>query len=115
MLAGKTTRDQATMLHGEFLIAPTWRANCQGGETCTNPQEGYPSGCRLIDGGSGPKSVSGSSWMNSELDENGKDSVVLDWFRPPESKTLRLMWWDYVEKSEVPLNGALGRLIWPTG
>jgi hypothetical protein len=27
--------------------------------------------------------------MNSELDENGKDSVVLNWFRPPESKTLR--------------------------
>jgi hypothetical protein len=25
-------------------------------------------------GGSGPKSVSDSSWMNSELDEYGKDS-----------------------------------------
>jgi hypothetical protein len=36
--------------------------------------------------------------MNSELDENSKDSVVLDWFRPPESKTLRPVWWDYVEK-----------------
>jgi hypothetical protein len=29
--------------------------------------------------------------MNSELDENGKDTVVLDWFRPLESKTLRLV------------------------
>jgi hypothetical protein len=59
-------------------------------------------------GGSGPKSVSGSSRMNSELDENDKDTVVLDWFRPSESKTLRpvwpsesktlrLVWWDYVE------------------
>jgi hypothetical protein len=27
--------------------------------------------------------------MNSELGENGKDTMVLDWFRPPESKTLR--------------------------
>jgi hypothetical protein len=69
-----------------------------GGETWKDPQGGYPTSCRLIDGGSGPKSVSGSSWMNSELDENGKDSVVLDWFRPPESKTLRLVWWDYAEK-----------------
>jgi hypothetical protein len=24
---------------------------------------------------------------------------VLDWFRPPESKTLRPVWWDYVERS----------------
>jgi hypothetical protein len=30
MLAGKTTLDRATMLHSEFLISPTWRANCQG-------------------------------------------------------------------------------------
>jgi hypothetical protein len=35
---------------------------------------------------------------NSELGENGKDTVVLDWFRPPESKTLRLVWWNYVSK-----------------
>jgi hypothetical protein len=27
MLAGKTTPDRATMLHSEFPIAPTWRAN----------------------------------------------------------------------------------------
>jgi hypothetical protein len=30
MLAGKTTPDQAAMLHSEILISPTWRANCQG-------------------------------------------------------------------------------------
>jgi hypothetical protein len=30
MLAGKTTPDRATMLHSEFLITSTWRANCQG-------------------------------------------------------------------------------------
>jgi hypothetical protein len=30
MLAEKTTPDWATMLHSEFPIAPTWRANCQG-------------------------------------------------------------------------------------
>jgi hypothetical protein len=28
MLAGKTTPDRAAMLHNEFLICPTWRANC---------------------------------------------------------------------------------------
>jgi hypothetical protein len=39
---------------------------------------------------------------NSELSENGKDTVVLDWFRPPESKTLRPVWWDYAWK-ESPL------------
>jgi hypothetical protein len=30
ILAGKTTPDRAAMLHSEFLISPTWRANCQG-------------------------------------------------------------------------------------
>jgi hypothetical protein len=45
-----------------------------GGETSTDPQGGYPSGCRWIDGGSGPKSVSGSSKMNSELGKYGKDA-----------------------------------------
>jgi hypothetical protein len=30
MLTGKMTPDRATMLHSEFLISPTWRANCQG-------------------------------------------------------------------------------------
>jgi hypothetical protein len=37
MLAGKTTPDRATMLHSEFSIAPSWRANCQGvrpGQIC---------------------------------------------------------------------------------
>jgi hypothetical protein len=24
---------------------------------------------------------------------------ILDWFRPPESKTLHPVWWDYVERS----------------
>jgi hypothetical protein len=24
---------------------------------------------------------------------------LLDWFRPPESKTLHPVWWDYVERS----------------
>jgi hypothetical protein len=45
-----------------------------GGETWTDLQGGYPNDCRLIDGGSGPKSVSDSSWMNSELGEDGKDT-----------------------------------------
>jgi hypothetical protein len=48
--------------------------------------------------GSGPKSVGSSSWMKSELGENGKDTVVLDWFRPPDSKTLRPVWRYYVER-----------------
>jgi hypothetical protein len=30
MLAGKTTPDWVAMLHSEFLISPTRRANCQG-------------------------------------------------------------------------------------
>jgi hypothetical protein len=30
MLTGKTTLDRAAILHSEFLICPTWRANCQG-------------------------------------------------------------------------------------
>jgi hypothetical protein len=29
MLAGKMRPDRATMLHSEFSITPTWRANCQ--------------------------------------------------------------------------------------
>jgi hypothetical protein len=36
--------------------------------------------------------------MNSELGENDKGTVVLDWFRPSESKTLRLVWWNYAWK-----------------
>jgi hypothetical protein len=83
-----------------------------GGEAWTDPQGGYPSGCRLIDGGSGSKSVSGSSWMNSELDEYGKDTRDFRLVQTPESKTLRPVWWDYAE-GDLPSNGALGRLIWP--
>jgi hypothetical protein len=30
MLAGKMTPDRAAMLHSEFLIFPTWCANCYG-------------------------------------------------------------------------------------
>jgi hypothetical protein len=30
MLAREMTPDQAAMLHSEFLISPTWCANCQG-------------------------------------------------------------------------------------
>jgi hypothetical protein len=30
MLAKERTPDWAAMLHSEFLISPTWRANCQG-------------------------------------------------------------------------------------
>jgi hypothetical protein len=30
MLIGKTTPDWDIMLHSEFPISPTWRANCQG-------------------------------------------------------------------------------------
>jgi hypothetical protein len=78
MLAEKTTPDWAAMLHNEFLISPTWRPNCQGvrprqiRKGATQAVVGY------LVGGSGPKSVGGSSWMNSELDDNGKDTVVLN-------------------------------------
>jgi hypothetical protein len=45
--------------------------------------------------------------MNLELSESGKDSVVLDWFRPLESKTLRPMWWDYAwKKISTPRGGS---------
>jgi hypothetical protein len=49
-------------------------------------------------GGLGPKSVSGSSRMNSELGEYGKDTRDFRLVQASESKTLRPMWWDYVEK-----------------
>jgi hypothetical protein len=42
MLAGKTTPDQATMMHNEFPITPTWRANYQGvrpGQICKRATE----------------------------------------------------------------------------
>jgi hypothetical protein len=47
--------------------------------------------------------------MNSELGKNGKDTVAFDWFRPPESKTLRLMWWDYAWKRPHPRGGSRRR------
>jgi hypothetical protein len=52
MLAGKTTPDRATMLHSEFLIIPTWHANCQGVRPSRSTR-GDPSGCRMTDGGIG--------------------------------------------------------------
>jgi hypothetical protein len=46
--------------------------------------------------------------MNSELGDNGKDTVVLDWFGPPESKPLRPVWWNYAWKgSRMELQAAL--------
>jgi hypothetical protein len=89
ILAGKRTPDRAAMLHSEFLISPTWRTNCQGVRPAQIRKGATQAVVDSLMGGSGPKSVSGSSWWNSELDENGKDAMVLDWFRPPESKTLR--------------------------
>jgi hypothetical protein len=50
--------------------------------------------------------------MNSELDENGKDTLVLDWFRPLEAMSSVV---ELCMNGEVPSNGALGRLIWPVG
>jgi hypothetical protein len=35
---------------------------------------------------------------NLEPDVNVKDTVVLDLFRPRESKTLRPVWWNYASK-----------------
>jgi hypothetical protein len=35
---------------------------------------------------------------NLDLGENAKDTVVLDCFRPLESKTLRPIWWNYAWK-----------------
>jgi hypothetical protein len=51
MLAGKMTPDQAAMLHSEFLISPTWCANCQGVRPRQIRKRGYSSGCRLTNGG----------------------------------------------------------------
>jgi hypothetical protein len=88
MLTEKTTPDRATMLHSEFPISPTWRANCQGVRRGRSAR-GDPSGCRLIDGGSGPKSVGGSSQGELRTRRELRGHKGLDWFRPPESKTLR--------------------------
>jgi hypothetical protein len=72
MLAGKTTPNRAAMLHSEFLISPTWRANCEGVRPAQIHKGATQAVVGCLMGGSGPKSVGGSSWMNSELDENGK-------------------------------------------
>jgi hypothetical protein len=52
---------------------------------------------------------------NSEHDENSDGHKGLDWIGPPESETLRPVWGEIMRGREVPLNGALGRLIWSTG
>jgi hypothetical protein len=74
MLAGKMTPDRAAMLHSVFLISPTWRANCQGmrpGQIRKGATQAVV-GCLM--GRSRPKSISGSSWMNTELGDYGKDT-----------------------------------------
>jgi hypothetical protein len=63
MLAGKTTPDRATMLHSEFPISPTWRANYQGvrpGQIRKGATQAVVGG---LVGGSRLKSVDGSSWI----------------------------------------------------
>jgi hypothetical protein len=52
---------------------------------------------------------------NSVNGKNGDEHEGLDWFGPPESETLRLVWGGIMHGREVPSNGALGRLIWSTG
>jgi hypothetical protein len=64
----------AAMLHSEFLISPTWRANCQGVRPAQIRKGATQAVVGGLMGGSGPKSVSGSSLMNSELGEYGKDT-----------------------------------------
>jgi hypothetical protein len=49
MLAGKTTPDRATMLHSEFSIAPTWRANCQGLRPRQIRKRATQAVCRLME------------------------------------------------------------------
>jgi hypothetical protein len=74
MLTKKTTPDQVAMLHSEFLISPTWCANYQGvrpGQIRKGATQAVV-GCLV--GGSRPKSVGGSSWMNSKPGEYGKDT-----------------------------------------
>jgi hypothetical protein len=68
-----------------------------GGETWIDPQRGYPSGCRLTNGGSEPKRVGGSSRM--ELGNPGVTRKTRWFVGPPKSKTLRPIWlWYYVER-----------------
>jgi hypothetical protein len=74
MLAGKTMPDRAAMLHSEFLISPTWRANCQGVRPRQVPKGATQAVVVYLVRGSGPRSVGDSSWMNSKLGEYGKDT-----------------------------------------
>jgi hypothetical protein len=74
MLAGK--KDNRSGCHAAQRVPdlPFLARQMSGGETCTDPKGGYPSGCRLSSGGSGHKSVDGSSLMDSEPGECGKDT-----------------------------------------
>jgi hypothetical protein len=74
MLVGKTTPNRASMLHSEFLISPTWHANCQGVKPAQIRKGSTQAVVGGLMGGSGPKSVSGSSRMNSGPGEYGKDA-----------------------------------------
>jgi hypothetical protein len=74
MLAEKMTPDRASMPHSEFLISPTWRTNCQGVRPRQIRKGATQEVVGCLVGGSGPKSISGSSWMSSELGEYGKDT-----------------------------------------
>jgi hypothetical protein len=40
--------------------------------------------------------------VNSEHSKSGEGHRGLDWFKPPESKTLRLVWWNYAEEEKSP-------------
>jgi hypothetical protein len=51
---------------------------------------------------------------NSEHGKNVNGHKGLDWFGPPESETLRLVWGGIMCGGEVPSNGVLRRLIWST-
>jgi hypothetical protein len=78
-------------------------------------QGGDPKGCRLIDGGSGPTSVGGSSQGELGTRREWRGHNGLDWFRPPESKTLhpvcggiRREWGSPIEWSSRPSDMASG-------
>jgi hypothetical protein len=43
--------------------------------------------------------------MNLEHGKNGEGHKGLDWFRTPESKILRPVWWNYAEKEKSPRMG----------
>jgi hypothetical protein len=66
-------------------------------------------------GGSGPKSVGGSSQGELGTRREWRGHKGLDWFKPPESKTYVQYVVGLGVNGGFPLNGALGRLIWPVG